>query len=74
MRQKLSRATMKMSTSKGRKEAETKMKSKALKGFIEAAETLANPAIRSWREQGGIEGDMTLLLQLEDMISKFSQP
>ena len=52
MRQKLSRATMKRITSRGRKEAETKMKSKALKGFIEAAETLANPAIRSWRKQG----------------------
>jgi len=32
---------------------ETKVKSQALKEFTEAVETLANPAIRSWREQGG---------------------
>ena len=32
---------------------ETKIKSKALEEFIEATNTLANPAIRSWREQGG---------------------
>jgi len=33
MRQKLSRATMERITSKGRKEAETKMKSKSTKGI-----------------------------------------
>ena len=32
---------------------ETKLKSQILKEFTEAVETLANPAIRRWREQGG---------------------
>ena len=32
---------------------ETAIKSKALQEFAEAAETLVNPAVRSWREQGG---------------------
>jgi len=32
---------------------ETKIKSKALQQFAEATETLVNPEVRSWREQGG---------------------
>jgi benzoyl-CoA reductase subunit C len=32
---------------------ESTIKSKALQEFAEAAETLVNPAVRSWREQGG---------------------
>jgi len=35
------------------KEVETKIRSKSLQEFTEATETLANPAIRDWREQGG---------------------
>jgi bzd-type benzoyl-CoA reductase N subunit len=32
---------------------DTKIKSKALQEFTEAVDTLVNPALRSWREQGG---------------------
>ena len=44
---------MKRIASKGGKEVETKIKSKALQEFTEATETLVNPALRRWREQGG---------------------
>ena len=32
---------------------ETKIKSKILEEFTEAANTLVNPAVRNWKEQGG---------------------
>ncbi len=41
-----------MVISKGGDELETTIKSQVLKEFTETVETLANPAIQSWREQG----------------------